>query len=62
MAAKKTPAQLRADAEKLLKKAQEQENRQFVKIGKMVKKLVENNFSNFNVAEFQRECKKILAM
>ena len=62
MAAKKTPAQLRADAEKLLKKAEEQENRQFVKIGKLVKKLVENNFSNFNVAEFQRECKKILAM
>ena len=27
----------------------------------VVKKLVENNFSNFNVAEFQRECQKILA-
>lgn len=60
MANKKTPAEIRKEAKKLLDKACEMENQVYQKVGKIVFKHYQEKFSNFNPEAFKREASEIL--
>jgi hypothetical protein len=60
MAKKKTAAQLREEAKKLMEKACELENQQYEKIGRIVKGHHEANFDSFDLNSFKTEVEKIL--
>ena len=62
MAKKLTPAQLRAKAKALQMKATEEENKRYIRIGKLIeKKIIKAEFSSIDVAELKREIQAILA-
>ena len=61
MAKKLTPAQLRAKAKALQMKATEEENKRYIRIGKLIeKKIIKAEFSSIDVAELKREVQAIL--
>ncbi len=55
---KKDPKKLRIEAQKLLETAERIENEKLIRIGKLVTKYAENDFSDFDVEKFKNEVAK----
>ena len=55
-----TPEILKAKAQELLKKAKEIEEKQFVKIGKVVYDYLQKDFEGFELGKFKGEVKKAM--
>ena len=52
------PEELKAKAKELLDKAAQIENRQFLRLGKLVDQYAKDNFQNFDLSAFKQEVKK----
>ena len=55
-----TPEILKAKAQELLKKAKEIEEKQFIKIGKVVYDYYQKSFEGFELEKFKEEVKKAI--
>jgi hypothetical protein len=59
MAKKKTPAELREEAKKLMEQAQQEECSRHQRIGEMFVKHMDNNYRGFDLAVFKEDAAKI---
>lgn len=59
MAPKMTPEKLRAQAKELLEKAEREEEKRQVLIGKLVSEMVDRNFVGFNVDLFKEQARQL---
>ena len=55
MAKKYTAKELRDQAKKLLEEANKIDDAECLKLGKVVKKYIDNDFKNFDLAKFKKE-------